>query len=367
MLIGGGAKKPLYHLNTYKYYYLGITNFQKVLCLCVGLLTTGIISLPPAISQENENSTSLQERAVKVYLDLSRRYQEYIKTEIPFVNYVRDRKQAQVYIMLTTQRTGSGGTEHTITFIGQLNFAAVTDTLKYVSRQMDTEEMIRNGITRTLKLGLVPYVTKTPFFDNLDVTYRRMTDPTEAVDKWNYWVFNIDTNSRLEGEESKKEISLRGSLSADRVTPYWKTSLNVGADYDKETYETDDGTVSSYRRSQDLRGLIVKSLGEHWSSGFYGSANSSTYRNIDYSWNVAPAVEYNIFPYSESTRREFRLLYRVGYTNILYIEETIFDKMQEGLFNESLSATFEIKERWGSVRTTLEGSHYFFQFQQKPA
>ncbi|GAF82738.1 unnamed protein product, partial [marine sediment metagenome] len=292
------------------------------------------------------------------------RYQDYIKTEVPFVNYVRDRKQAQVHIMLTEERTGSRGTEHTITFIGQQNYINLNDTLRYVSQQMDPEEIIRRGVVQTIKMGLVRYVTKTPLARYISINYRQRIDPTDVVDKWDYWVFNINTNNRLSGEESRSSISIRGSVSADRVTPYWKTSFYVSADYEKRKYEVDEGTISSYRRSQNFRGLIVKSRGEHWSTGFYGSARSSIYDNTEYSFNIAPAIEYNVFPYAESTRREFRFLYRAGYTNIRYYEETFFEKIYENLFNESLSGTFEIKEKWGSVSSTLEGSHYFHDFDK---
>ena len=113
----------------------------------------------------------MQESATKTFLDVSRRYQEYIKTEIPFVNYVRKRKEAQVYIMLTRQETGSLGTEYTLTFIGQQNYADLDDTLKYVSQQMDTEEIIRGGIVRTIKMGLIRYVSKTPLAGNISINY----------------------------------------------------------------------------------------------------------------------------------------------------------------------------------------------------
>ena len=64
------------------------------------------------VAQENEiEQTKLQEKAIKVFLDVTRRFDEYFRSEIPFVNYVRDRKQAQVYIMLTQQRTGAGGNQ----------------------------------------------------------------------------------------------------------------------------------------------------------------------------------------------------------------------------------------------------------------
>jgi len=320
--------------------------------------------ISPSYARENENNlTELHSKATKVFLDVQS-YQDYIKTEIPFVNYVRDRKEAQVHILLTQQETGSGGDEYTLTFIGQQNFTGLDDTLKYVSQQMDQEEIIRQGIVRIMKIGLIRYVSKTPVADNISIEYSQRTNPAAVVDRWDYWVFNIDTYGELNGEESSKELLLDGSFSADRVTPDWKISLNVNAEYNKEEYETDERTISSYIRSQNFRLLVIKSLGEHWSTGIYGSAESSIFSNTKSSYSLAPAIEFNVFPYSESTRKEFLILYRAGFTDIRYDEETIYDKMHEKLFAEKLSCTLEIKEKWGSVSTTLEGSHYIHDFRK---
>ena len=142
--------------------------------LCGLLLLFGLIVTHPVSGQDTDPVDSkLQEKAVKVYLDVSRRFQEYIKTEIPFVNYVRDRKQAQVYIMMTDQRTGAGGNEYTIKLIGQNGYKGVNDTLRYVSRQTDTEEMTRSDIVKVLKKGLIRYVEKTPlemFLTRIDIS-----------------------------------------------------------------------------------------------------------------------------------------------------------------------------------------------------
>ncbi|MBT4482314.1 MAG: hypothetical protein HOC71_01395 [Candidatus Latescibacteria bacterium] len=320
---------------------------------------------PSGNSQElRENSNNIREQAVKVFLDVSRRYQEYIKTEIQFVNYVRDRKEAEIHIMMTDQPTGSGGREYTLSFIGQYAYDGQSDTLKCTTLQMDTDELRRRKLTRTIKLGLMRYVAKTPLKEYLSINYHRDDERDEVVDNWNYWVFNLNMRSRLNGEESQKEISVDTSVSADRVTPFWKISFRASADYDYESYETEERKISSTKRSREFRGLVVKSLTEHWSYGGYCEYNSSIYRNTDDSYNIAPAIEFNVFPYSESTRREFRFLYRMGYTNISYYEETFFGKMKEDLFDENLSMTYEIKEKWGSVRTTLEGSHYFHNFSK---
>jgi hypothetical protein len=338
----------------------------RQLLICIFFVYIVIaVSVPFSFAQDQEETDlQLQEKAVKVFLDMDGRNKEHIKREIPFVNYVRDRKQAQVYIMQTTQRTGAGGNEYTIALIGQQNFNTVNDTLVYVSKNSDTEEMTRSEIIRILKRGLMRYVEKTPLADYITISYNKVTKETDVFDKWNFWVFNSNFSYRLEGESSQSEYSVDASISADRVTPELKISLSASMDYEERKYEFSDTTYTIIRRSKDFRGLIVKSLNEHWSMGAFGAANSSYYSNTKLAYEMAPAIEYNVFPYSVSTRREFRFLYKIAYKNIKYEEETIYFKTQEHLFYESLTATFELKERWGSLSSTIAGSHYFHDFSK---
>ena len=44
---------------------------------------------------------------------------------------------------------------------------------------------------------------------------------------------------------------------------------------------------------------------------------------------VMPGIEYNIFPYSESTRRQLRILYKVGYGYANYIDTTEYFLFKE--------------------------------------
>ena len=343
----------------------GTTTLLHFFSYSIILLIIWIISISQSYAQERvSDSGELQKKAVRIFLDVPNRLHDYIKNEIPFVNYVRERKEAQVHILLTTQRTGSSGIEHTLTLIGQENFAGMNDTLKYVSKQMDTEEIIRNGIVRILKMGLMTYVAKTPLTDNISITYKVATVPSAVVDKWDYWVFNIISNNTFNGEKLRKSLSVRSTVMADRVTPDWRISFYLNSNYSKDKYITDDRTISSITRSQRFASTIVKSFGEHWGAGFFSSASSSIYSNNKLSINVAPAFEYNVFPYAESTRREFSFLYKMGYTSNNYNEETFFNKTYENLFNESLTATYIIKERWGSIRTMLIGSNYFHDFSK---
>ncbi|MFC1561285.1 hypothetical protein ACFL4V_02300 [Candidatus Latescibacterota bacterium] len=316
------------------------------------------------LSAQPTDLTSTQEDALCIFLDRMGHYEEYIIQEISYVNFVRDRKQAHVHILMTGQKTGSGGTEYTITFTGLQEYYAMDDTLVYASKQMDSEEMVRSGILNTLKLGLVRYVSRTPLADQIIISYQEKQNlkrkaPEEVVDKWDYWVFNINESGRWSGEKTRKNLVINSSISADRVTPNWKMNFFIGSNDNKQEIYTSDGWYTNYTQTRNFRSFIVKSLNSHWSVGFHFHPQTSVYQNIKLRLEVAPAIEYNVFPYSESTYRDFTFAYRVDYTDNLYDEETIFFKTHEKLLDESLAARYQIKEKWGSIEISMQGSHYF--------
>ena len=127
-----------------------------------------------ALSQASTDTVgSDRASAVRVFLDCQRCDIEHIKSEIAFVNYVRDRHDAQTHILITAQRTGSGGAQYTLAFIGQQEFAGKDDTLKFVTKESDTEETIRSELLRVLKLGLMRYVAETSLAQHISITYIR--------------------------------------------------------------------------------------------------------------------------------------------------------------------------------------------------
>lgn len=115
-----------------------------------------------ANAQEKEKTDSLRKDAVKLFIDCSRCDMNHIRREIPYVNYVRDVKEAQLYLRETRQTTGSGGREYSYFFTGQMEFEGLTDTLIYISRPDDTFNNTRNGRTNIMKMGLMRYVARTP-------------------------------------------------------------------------------------------------------------------------------------------------------------------------------------------------------------
>jgi len=330
-------------------------------------LALSIIAAAPVSAQEagaESDIEDLKKTAPKIFIDCGDCDIDYIRTEITFVNYVRDRKEAQVHILITALRTGGGGHEYTLSFTGQNEFAGQDDTQHYYSNKTDTDDEVRSGMVNALKMGLMGYVARTPIAGRVSIDYQKEEKPKSAVDKWNSWVFSLSGSGDFSGETSMNSRSLDASFSASRITPDIKIALSLSAEYEKDHFVYEDETIDSLSKGLEFEGLVVRSLGDHWSAGAYVSAESSTYENLKSAVGLAPAIEFDLFPYSLSTRRQLRFLYKFGFKVVRYKEVTIFDKVREDLWNESLAATFEIKEKWGSISATLEGSHYFHDFRK---
>jgi hypothetical protein len=306
----------------------------------------------------------LKKLAPRIYLDCPSCDLDYIRTEITFVNYVRDRKEAQIYILVTTQRTGGGGREYSLTFMGQQDFQGIDLVHKYFSSQTDTADEIREGLTNALKVGLMTYMARTPLRRYLAINYLPESRPQEIKDKWNYWVFNLRGYGNFSGESNYRYDSMSTTLSASRTTTASKVRLSFYYSRSRNTYNYENLKITSQSKSGSLSALSVWSLGEHWSAGGYFDGYSSTYENIKNSLTLAPAIEYNFFPYSQASRRQLRLLYRLNFGHVRYREETIYEKIKENLLSQSLALTLDLKEKLGTVSVSLTGSHYFHDFRK---
>jgi hypothetical protein len=322
-----------------------------------------------SISQLKADSTKpnvdeLKEAAPKVFLDCRRCDRDYFRDEITYINYVRDRKDADIHVLVTDQRTGSGGREYTFAFIGLNQYAGLDNTLTYASGPNDTRDEIRKGQIEVMRRGIFPYIVKTPIANYIYLSFREKLKPTAVKDPWNFWVFSISADARLSGESSRTSRSLDVNISANRVTPDWKIRLGLSGDFDKRTYDYEDEYIESVSEQKNATSMVVKSINDHWSVGGWVEAEANTYSNLDLLFTVAPAVEYNIWPYSESTRRQLRFLYKIGYNRANYRKVTIYDKMSETLFNQSLTVTLSIREPWGNASASIEGSHYFHDLKK---
>lgn len=333
--------------------------------LLIFALTITILS---AKAQEtNATSDSLREDAVKVFIDCMMCDMNYIRQEIPYINYVRDTKEAQLYIRESMQTTGSGGREYTYFFEGQEKFDGLTDTLVYASSPDDVIEKTRQGRTDMMKMGLMRYVARTPIHKEITINHLGFANKGEneqVIDKWNNWVFEIETQPQYEWEDTRKEISFRNNFSATKVTPDWKIESRFSHRYSETEYDFEDFGYTAVTRSVSLNNIIVKSISQHWSAGAMVNYLNSNRQNYEYQLEVFPSIEYNLFPYAESNHRQLRLLYSIGGEFSQYMDTTIFGQTKENLAKQELQVAYEVSERWGSVNVSLQGSNYLKDFSK---
>jgi len=305
-----------------------------------------------------------QSGALRVFLDCQRCDFDFLRQEITFINYVRDRKDADVHVLVTTQATGAGGTEYTLKFIGLGRYAGIEHTLTHVSLPAQTGDMIRAGLARVLKVGLVAYAASTALGEHLDVTYRPPAARQEEVaggerDPWNFWVFRASTGGNFSGEASSSRRSVRASVSANRTTAAWKINLTANGNYSQSRFDLGEGEeYLSVTRSYGWRGLVVRSLGPRWSAGLKASISLSSFLNQDLAVRVAPGFEWNLFPYDQSTRRQLTFQYTVGWDRFDYDETTIFDRSAETLVDQTLIVSLSLRQPWGSAEVSAEASQY---------
>jgi len=294
---------------------------------------------------------------------------DHFRREVAFISYVRDRMDAQLHVLVTSQRTGAGGNEYTFNFIGLQEFSERDDTLRFSSRPDDTDAETREDLVRTFKLGLVPFLAETEIGRRLELTYRGPAGapPVQQVaDPWDLWVFNIRAGGELQGESTENSSSFDGSLSASRTTEELKMDFRASGDWSTRTIDfgEEEGKSTYTSREYEVEGLTVWSISPHWSAGATASASGSTRQNQDLTLRAGPAVEYNYFPYSESTRRAITFLYRVEVVSFNYEEITVLEKTSETRFTHSLAIASAFNQPWGELDLTLEGSNYLDNFEQ---
>jgi len=335
------------------------------LFLWVGFCVVGQVSqAQPAGDSEPTEETDASGITPKLFLNCTntRCYDDFVRTELSFFDFVRDRYVCDIEILVLSLGTGAGGREYTLTFLGQKRFEGIKDTLSFITRQTDTEDMIRNQLVRTLKQGLVRYLLDTEMMSQLNIGFpKRRQQALQQVgrrDPWNFWVFTIGANGSANGESNRRFSTINTNIRVNRVTPASKFSFSTYYNENRNRYTLNEELIRVSNIAYGFSSLYVKSFSEHWSVGGFYRGSHSVYQNIDFSQSFAPALEFSIFPISEVTRRQFRWIYQTGLRRLAYIEPTIYDKSLEILPYHQVTGIFGVTEPWGTLSAELSGYQY---------
>jgi hypothetical protein len=309
---------------------------------------------------------------LRVFLDCSSTFchEDYLREEVELADYVRDRADADVHVLVTQADTAAGGDEYTLTFIGLGAFQATSRTIKVITEPNESDDRVRRQLASALTLGLLSYLAPDSVPAGLAVSAElgaAGAQPPPSDDPWRRWIFGLDANMFLESEESTADRNWGIAASADRITPEWK--ITIGAVFSEERSrfnldEEEEEEIAVTRKNRSVNWLVVKSLGEHWSAGLQGQLESSTFSNTQRGITVAPAVEWNFFPYSMYTRRQLRVKYALGVSHRKYYEVTLYGKLEESLPGQELSTAYEQNEPWGTLESRVVLSNYFPGFDK---
>lgn len=284
---------------------------------------------------------------------------DFVRTEVDWVRWVREPAGADVHVLVTSEDTGAGGERYEVAFLGRGRFAAVTDTLRWASPPATTDDAARRGLLRIIGAGLVRYAAATSALERLEISAapldERAAAPSAAAeDPWNHWVFTLGTRTRLDGESRQQDVDVAGNVEADRVTDAWKVELDLSGRYRRDRFELPEETLTTERHDYGAEGLVVKSLGPNWSAGFTGSVESATFLNQTLGVVLAPAVEYNVYPYEESTRRILTFRYSLGPAWYDYDQPTLWGRDADRVLRHAAESDLELAQPWGSARVGLE-------------
>jgi hypothetical protein len=340
---------------------------------------------PPGVAGQpaaGPDSLTLQAQAIRVFLDCQGRARgcdrDFIVTEINFVNWMRDRFDADVQILAQALTNGGGGIEYTITFIGRNKFEGMADTLTLNTLPNDADDRVRRELVRVFKLGLTRYVARSPIASRVQVAYiapfgqqrQQQVGAQNLKDPWNLWTYTTNFNTFVRAEDRQQQVNGSLSLSANRSTAEWKLNFSASGNISEAKFKIPATltrpafTVTNEQRTYNFNSLIVRSLSDHWSVGTKLGAGYSDFLNQDAAIRLQPALEYNVFPWTEQTRRQLTLLYNVGPNFYDYQRETVFGETSELRWSQQLTASLVSRQQWGTLNVSLDWLNYLHDFNR---
>ena len=304
-----------------------------------------------------------QTARLRVFLDCGDCFQEYLRDEIEWVDFVRQREDADVHLLSSSNETGGGGREVLLRFVGVNRFQGVNHEHRALSVVADPEETRRRRVLQAVTVGLLDYLSHAGLPADLSVAVRMAEQKPGSVvatrDPWNFWVFSLEGGASVNAEETSRDSQFNVQASADRVTEAWKISFGANFEEERERFDLDEDDPSEFRRhSRSLDVFLARSLGPHWSFGLQGELDSSSFGNTRISGAIAPAIEYSVFPYSEYASRQLRITYEAGPIHARYNEVTLFDQLRETRGAHRVAITLEQRQPWGTLDTGFEFSQY---------
>ncbi len=338
-----------------------------MLKLILAILAIFMLSYVSAQDSKNEK--------LKVFVDCSSTWcdMDYIRTEINIIDFLLDRKAADIHILVTSVRIGSGGSEYKLIFYGQHQHKAVQDTLSFLVPPVSTDFERRELLVHYVKMGLAPWVAKTSFAKSISISMKSEVSTDSAnnaaatTDKWNYWVFRAGIDGNVSLDQVYKSSDFTSYFTINRATDKSKVFLNIygGRTNSSFEYDTDAGPLKVVVKNENygFDHLYVKSFNKHWSYGYQFIFENNTFRNFKSRYYLLPQVEYSFFPYSDVNTKFITLRYGAGPLFNAYYDTTIFNKKEELLWFHNAQLNMSLNQKWGTIQTGINYRNFIHNWK----
>lgn len=352
------------------------------------LLGTSLLVLPGVLEAQlasSDAARSIVRAAPRVHVECEVGVpcaQGLLWDEVTWVDWLAEPAGADVHVLVSGVNGGEDPDVQgfTVDFAGQGGFAHLSDVLTYSAAPDEGVAEVSAGISQAIRMGLMRYAVEAGLGSDLALAFNPrfanvfQSDATETTgiaattasnssvyDPWNYWTFRVGLSGNIDIQESRQNYRVNPSINADRVTEAWKLNLSASHNVNRETIELTNRTVRNDRDSWNLSALVVRSLGAHTSTGLDFEARNSIQNNQRARVTVAPGIEWNFYPYAESTRRQLLGHYAVGAQYSEYHEETIFGVMSQTTPMHKIGIQYRQSESWGNAGVSVDGFHYLHE------
>jgi hypothetical protein len=334
--------------------------------LALGLALTAAASAEPSDSTAARPDSSWRNQAPRLYVrDETWADINYVKTEITFVNYVRDRTEADVQLDITCQTTGDGGREYCLTFLGLSSFRDIKSVLKHTTAPDATPDDVRKALVEAIKRGLVPYVARTGLRDMLRVEFTPPAPAAPKTDPWHNWVLSFNLNGSANGDQGYAHYYYNTYPSIRRVTETEKITFGGGVSTDWRRFVLDETTVvTALSRSYSADASYKRKLSNHLALGGLFWYSTSDYDNVRYGFLLGPMLEYDFVPYSEYVRHKVYVRLNPCAAYGSYFDTTLYNKLSEFAVSNAAVLGATLTRTWGTVALSASGSHYLHDFSK---
>lgn len=330
-----------------------ISNFTKSTFYFIALLPLLLISQTP------------EKESITFFVDCNCD-KNYIRQEVKHISHVRDQGLANVQLFIYDIVNGSGGRTYRLEFTGSSSFKDIKNTLSFDSNPNMTSDEVRKKLVLVIKKGLIKYLIESDLEDRIVYKIDKETEIQEkdTDDPWKNWIFEIYGDAKFDKESSRKRFEYKVGLEMDRVTEKWRIRGDAQITQTNSKFIRNDEEFTSKRDRIWGYASVVRSISDHWSTGLFVSARHDTYTNIDLATGFSPAIEYNIYPYSEVLKREIVFAYKIGVLFNNYIETTIFGEDSERIFNHSFDIQARYRQPWGNIYSRIRASSFLEDFSK---